>query len=120
MAIADKRVVFLNHEFAITYGVNKLENKKILYGELFISIINSNGLWSFDKDDAVRIKIGTLRAAKRAVASWRGANIAGEVTHGEAQRIADFLGLIPVENSKRTLVMLKGNNTPRSFGAGFL
>jgi hypothetical protein len=28
MAIADKRVVFLNHEFAITYGVNKLENKK--------------------------------------------------------------------------------------------
>jgi len=107
MAVAGKRVVFLNQELAITYGVNKLENKKIVYGELFVSIINSNGLWSFDKDDAIRIKIGTLRAAKKAVARWRGAGIIGEVTHGEAQRIADFLGLIPVENSKRTLVMLK-------------
>jgi hypothetical protein len=60
-----------------------------------------------------------LRAAKKAVASWRGANIVGEVTHSEAQRISDFLGLVPVENSKRILVMLKGNNTPHSFGAGF-
>lgn len=116
MAIAAKRVVFINKEFAITYGVNRLDPRKVLRGELFASVFDSNGLWSLDKDDAVRIKLTTLRAAKRAVDKWRGANLVGEVTHNEAQRIADFFGLVPVPNSKRKLVMLVGNNkSPKGF-----
>lgn len=116
-AIADKRVVFLNQEFAITYGVNKLESGKIVYGHLFASVIDSNGLWSFDKDDAVRIKVSTLRAAKKAVTAWRGASLIGEVTHSDAQKLSDFLGLVPVaNNSKCTQVMLRGKSIFRLFG----
>lgn len=115
MAIADKRVIFLNKEFAITYGVNRLDSSKVSHGELFAAVINSNGLWSFDKDDAIRIKLSTLRAAKRTVDKWRGANLVGEITHHEAQRIADFLGLVPVPNSKRNLVMLVGRKQPKGF-----
>lgn len=111
MAIASKRIIYLNEEFAITYGAASLvEFQGVLHGELFISVVNSNGLWSMHKDDEIRIKIKTLRSAKRTLAKWRGANIVGEVTHEDAQRIADYLGLIPVLGSSRQLVMLKGSS----------
>lgn len=114
MAIASNRIIFLNDQFAITYGIYKLESK-VLLGELFISVVNSNGIWSFDKDNAIRISIGTLRSALKAVKDWRGANLTGEVTHDNAQRIADFLGLVSVPNSQRNLVMLRKKELAKGF-----
>ncbi|QLE46447.1 hypothetical protein FD723_40255 (plasmid) [Nostoc sp. C052] len=110
MAIASKRVIFLNQEFAITYGASELVDQGIVHGELFISVVNSSRLWSMHRDDKARIKFKTLRSAKRTLAQWRGANIVGEITHEDAQRIADYLGLIPVPDPNRKLVMLKGSS----------
>jgi hypothetical protein len=115
MAIASKRLIFVNEEFSITYGVSKLESNKLVRGELFISVVNSIGVWSFDKDDNVRIKVKTLRAAKKAVSSWRGANLTGEITHDEARRIVNFLGLVPVSNGNSKFVMLKNSNPQKGF-----
>ncbi len=110
------RVIYADNSLAITWGVSN--NNLFEKGELIIGVKDEDGLWSFDKDDAVRVSITSLRNAQKAVHNWNGHKLKGQITHTESERLAHFLGLkiqdgwaivVPLKDSKRATRGFKNN-----------
>lgn len=102
------RAIYADNSLAITWGASN--NNLFEKGELIIGVKDEDRLWSFDKDDTVRVSITSLRNARKAVQNWNGHKLKGQITHAESERLAHFLGLkihdgwatvIPLKDSKR-------------------
>ena len=108
------RSIYTDNSLAITWGTSN--NNLFEKGKLLIGVKDEDGLWSFDKDDAVRVSITSLRNARKAVQNWNGHKLKGQITHTESERLAHFLGLkihdgwaivVPFRDSKRATKGLK-------------
>lgn len=106
--LAQGRAIYADNSLAITWGATN--NNLFEKGELIVGVKDEDGLWSFDKDDAVRVSITSLRNARKAVQNWNGHKLKGQITHSESERLAHFLGLkiydgwatvIPLKDFKR-------------------
>jgi len=98
------RAIYADNSLAITWGASN--NNLFEKGELIIGVKDEDGLWSFDKDDAVRVSITSLRNARKAVQNWNGHKLKGQITHTQSERLAHFLGL-KIHDGWATVVPLK-------------